>query len=149
MKFFDELKLIFRKPGKFLIMLALCLVFMAGLLLFIMSFLENRKTLSSIKDNYALVSTLVPESPTRPGVIREFAEIEPEMVDFLNESSNVENVELRDTMAGLIPDKNSANINYVNQTTNQILVFRGLVLLPAAYATCRCAKGDGPRPLCA
>ena len=28
-------------------------------------------------------------------------------------------------------------------------VIRGLVLLLAAYATCRCAKGDGPRPLCA
>ena len=29
------------------------------------------------------------------------------------------------------------------------LVLRGLVLLPAAHATCRCAMGDGPRPLCA
>ena len=27
------------------------------------------------------------------------------------------------------------------------LVLRGLVLLPAAHATCRCAQGDGPRPL--
>ena len=27
------------------------------------------------------------------------------------------------------------------------LVLRGLGLLPAAYATCRCAMGDGPRPL--
>ena len=29
------------------------------------------------------------------------------------------------------------------------LVLRGLVLLPAAFTTCSCAKGDGPRPLCA
>ena len=27
------------------------------------------------------------------------------------------------------------------------LVLRGLGLLPAALATCRCAMGDGPRPL--
>ena len=27
------------------------------------------------------------------------------------------------------------------------LVLRGLVLLPAALATCRCAMGDGPRPM--
>ena len=27
------------------------------------------------------------------------------------------------------------------------LVLRGLGLLPAAFATCRCAMGDGPRPL--
>ena len=27
------------------------------------------------------------------------------------------------------------------------LVLRGLGLLPAAHATCRCAMGDGPRPL--
>lgn len=127
MKFFDELKLIFRKPGKFLIMLALSVLFMVGILLFIMSFLENRKTLSSIMDNYAVISTLVPESPTKPGEMSEFAEIEPEMVDFLNESSNIEKVELRDTMAGFIPDKNSTNIYFVDQASYHVLVFRGRV----------------------
>ena len=31
--------------------------------------------------------------------------------------------------------------------SGKIGVPEGLGLLPAAYATCRCAMGDGPRPL--
>ena len=127
MKFKDELKLIFRKPWKFIIMLVISTIILFSFLLMVFNFLTSRNNLAKMKDNYAQISTIVMANPSRDGKPLEYTEIDKDLIDDINKSSLVDKVEIRDTMAARIPGVNNSNIAFGSPASNAIAVFKGKV----------------------
>ena len=127
MKFKDELKLIFRKPWKFVIMLVISTIILFSFLLMVFNFLTSRNNLAKMKDNYAQISTIVIANPSRDGKPLEYTEIDKDLIDDINKSSLVDRVDIRDTMAARIPGVNNANITFGSAATNAIAIFKGKV----------------------
>lgn len=127
MSFKDEIKLIFRKPWKFVIMLVISTIILFSFLLMVFNFLTSRNNLYRMKDNYAQISTIVMANPSRDGKPLEYTEIDKDLIDEINKSDLVDRVEIRDTMAARIPGTNNANITFGAAATNAIAVFKGKV----------------------
>lgn len=127
MSFKDEIKLIFRKPWKFVIMLVISTIILFSFLLMVFNFLTSRNNLDRMKDNYAQISTIVMANPSRDGKPLEYTEIDKDLIDEINKSDLVDRVEIRDTMAARIPGTNNANITFGAAATNAIAVFKGKV----------------------
>ena len=127
MKFKDELKLIFRKPWKFVIMLVISTIILFSFLLMVFNFLASRNNLAKMKDNYAQISTIVMANPSRDGKPLEYTEIDKDLIDEINKSDLVDRVDIRDTMAARIPGVNNANITFGSAATNAIAIFKGKV----------------------
>lgn len=127
MKFKDELKLIFRKPWKFVIMLVISTIILFSFLLMVFNFLASRNNLAKMKDNYAQISTIAIAKPSGDGKPVEYTEIDKDLIDDINRSSLVDKVEIRDTMAARIPGVNNTNITFGSPASNAIAVFKGKV----------------------
>ena len=127
MSFKDEIKLIFRKPWKFVIMLVISTIILFSFLLMVFNFFTSRNNLAKMKDNYAQISTIVMANPSRDGKPLEYTEIDKDLIDEINKSDLVDRVEIRDTMAARIPGTNNANITFGAAATNAIAVFKGKV----------------------
>ena len=127
MNFKDELKLIFRKPWKFVIMLVISTIILFSFLLMVFNFLTSRNNLAKMKDNYAQISTIAIAKPSGDGKPLEYTEIDKDLIDEINKSDLVDRVEIRDTMAARIPGTNNANITFGAAATNAIAVFKGKV----------------------
>ena len=127
MKFKDELKLIFRKPWKFVIMLVISTIILFSFLLMVFNFLASRNNLAKMKDNYAQISTIAIAKPSRDGKPLEYTEIDKDLIDEINRSTLVDKVEIRDTMAARIPGVNNTNITFGSAASNAIAVFKGKV----------------------
>ena len=127
MKFKDELKLIFRKPWKFVIMLVISTIILFSFLLMVFNFLASRNNLAKMKDNYAQISTIAIAKPSGDGKPVEYTEIDKDLIDDINKSSLVDRVDIRDTMAARIPGVNNANITFGSAATNAIAIFKGKV----------------------
>ena len=95
MKFKDELKLIFRKPWKFVIMLVISIIILFSFLLMVFNFLASRNNLAKMKDNYAQISTIAIAKPSGDGKSVEYTEIDKDLIDDINKSSLVDRVEDR------------------------------------------------------
>lgn len=127
MKFKDELKLIFRKPWKFVIMLVISTIILFSFLLMVFNFLTSRNNLDRMKDNYAQISTIAIAKPSGDGKPVEYTEIDKDLIDDINKSSLVDKVEIRDTMAARIPGVNNSNIAFGSPSSNSIAVFKGKI----------------------
>lgn len=127
MSFKDEIKLIFRKPWKFVIMLVISTIILFSFLLMVFNFLTSSNNLDRMKDNYAQISTIVMANPSRDGKPLEHTEIDKDLIDEINNSDLVDRVEIRDTMAARIPGVNNANITFGAAPSNAIAVFKGKV----------------------
>lgn len=127
MKFKDELKLIFRKPWKFVIMLVISTIILFSFLLMVFNFLASRNNLAKMKDNYAQISTIAIAKPSGDGKPVEYTEIDKDLIDDINKSSLVDKVEIRDTMAARIPGVNNSNIAFGSPSSNSIAVFKGKI----------------------
>ena len=127
MSFKDEIKLIFRKPWKFVIMLVISTIILFSFLLMVFNFFTSRNNLAKMKDNYAQISTIVMANPSRDGKPLEYTEIDKDLIDEINKSDLVDRVEVRDTMAARIPGTNNANITFGAAATNAIALFKGKV----------------------
>lgn len=127
MKFKDELKLIFRKPWKFVIMLVISTIILFSFLLMVFNFLASRNNLAKMKDNYAQISTIAIAKPSGDGKPVEYTEIDKGLIDDINRSSLVDKVEIRDTMAARIPGVNNSNIAFGSPSSNSIAVFKGKI----------------------
>lgn len=127
MKFKDELKLIFRKPWKFVIMLVISTIILFSFLLMVFNFLASRNNLAKMKDNYAQISTIAIAKPSGVGKPVEYTEIDKDLIDDINKSSLVDKVEIRDTMAARIPGVNNSNIAFGSPSSNSIAVFKGKI----------------------
>lgn len=127
MSFKDEIKLIFRKPWKFVIMLVISTIILFSFLLMVFNFLTSRNNLYRMKDNYAQISTIVMANPSGDGKPVEYTEIDKGLIDEINRSSLVDKVEIRDTMAARIPGVNNSNIAFGSPASNAIAVFKGNV----------------------
>ena len=127
MKFKDELKLIFRKPWKFVIMLVISTIILFSFLLMVFNFLTSRNNLDRMKDNYAQISTIAIAKPSGDGKPVEYTEIDKDLIDDINKSSLVDKVDIRDTMAARIPGVNNSNIAFGSPSSNSIAVFKGKI----------------------
>ena len=127
MNFKDELKLIFRKPWKFVVMLVISTIILFSFLLMVFNFLASRNNLAKMKDNYAQISTIVKANPSRDGKPLEYTEIDKDLIDDINKSSLVDKVDIRDTMAARIPGVNNSNIAFGSPSSNSIAVFKGKI----------------------
>ena len=125
MNFKDELKLILRKPWKFIVMLVISTIILFSFLLMVFNFLTSRNNLVRMKDNYAQISTIVMANPSKDGKPLEYKDIDKDLLDEINKSDSIDKVEIRDTMAGRIDGVNNANISFGGMPSNAIAVFKG------------------------
>ena len=86
MNFKDELKLILRKPWKFIIMLVISTIILFSFLLMVFNFLTSRNNLVRMKDNYAQISTIVMANPSKDGKPLEYKEIDKDLLDEIDKT---------------------------------------------------------------
>ncbi|WP_297282058.1 hypothetical protein [uncultured Anaerococcus sp.] len=126
MKFNDELKLLFRKPFKILLLIFLSSIFIFVFLSLMISFFVTNQAIDQMKDNYAQISTVVINEVEPNSTIKlDYQNIDTEIIDIIKDSKYVNDYDIRDSMAGRIEGINSINASFEAPTTNSTLVFKG------------------------
>lgn len=126
MEIYKEIKILFKKPWKILLLSLISAIFSLAMLVLIFQFMLDKKVVNHIEDNYSKVATLMPIE--NKGKNRaEYKKIDLSALKILEDSKLISDIDVRDTLSGKIKDYKSVNSYFLFPQTNHVIAFDGRI----------------------
>lgn len=122
----QDIKLLFRKPWKLILITLIASSFIFSILILLIQFKIDGVIIKYLENNYSMVSTVISEYSDE-NIKSEYKEINSDLVNILKNSKYINDFEIRNTLSAKLDDYTNVDSYFMFPQTNSIFIFNGIL----------------------